>query len=224
MRWWKYCPCILALILVTPAAFAADPAPEEKGTVTPGVQGDGKPAVKGDTHAPGDEGSVDSRKLLEEVLMARLTRELSLNEEQSVLMVRHLAEFREKMADIRRERMALARNLRLALRDNKDDETVGKLLEEVVACEEKATAERRKFVNFEEFKLSTSQKARLYLFIVDFEGDMRRLLKQAQERRLGHGMKPGRDNPSEAESDASGASAADGDSPNTGVDASPAAQ
>ena len=38
---------------------------------------------------------------------------------------------------------------------------------------------------------TTWQKAKLYLFIVDFEGDMRRLLRQAQERRFGHAAKPG---------------------------------
>ena len=56
----------------------------------------------------------DSRKLLEEVLMARLTHELALDEEQTVLMVRRLAEYRETMAALRRERAQLVRALREA--------------------------------------------------------------------------------------------------------------
>lgn len=222
MRWWNCCSCMLALMLAAAPALAADPAPVEKAKEV----GDTKAKVdtKDEAQAPGDERSADSRKLLEEVLMARLTRELSLNEEQSVLMVRHLAEFREKMADIRRERMVLARNLRQALRDNKDDDTIGKLLEEIVAYEDKASAERRKFVDFEDFKLSTSQKARLYLFIVDFEGDMRRLLKQAQERRLGRGTKPGvgREIPPAAETGESEAPVPEGEGDGSVVEASPA--
>lgn len=179
MRWWNPCLAVLALILAVAPAFAAEPAPPEKGK--------GKSEAK----AADDARAIESRNLLEEVLMARLTRELALNEEQTVLMVRHLAEFRDKMASLRRERMVLARELRQAVREGKDDAAIGKLLEAVVAHEEKAAMARREIVDFEGFELTTWQKAKLYLFIVDFEGDMRRLLKQAQERRAGRGPRPG---------------------------------
>ncbi len=174
MRWWNRCCFALALILVIAPVFADDPAPE-----------------KGSEEAPGrEERATESRKLLEEVLMARLTRELALDEEQTVLMVRHLAEFRDNMAALRRERMVLSRNLRQAVREGKDEEAIAKVLEEVVAHEAKAAEARREIVDFDGFELTTWQKAKLYLFIVDFESDMRRLLKQAQERRFGRGQKP----------------------------------
>lgn len=173
MRWWNRCCCALALILAVAPAFADEPAPE-----------------KGSEEAPGrEERATESRKLLEEVLMARLTRELALDEEQTVLMVRHLAEFRDNMAALRRERMVLSRNLRQAVREGKDEEAIAKVLEEVVAHEAKAAEARREIVDFDGFELTTWQKAKLYLFIVDFESDMRRLLKQAQERRFGRGQK-----------------------------------
>lgn len=174
MRWWNRCCYALALILAIAPVLADDPAPEKTGGETPGRE----------------ERSTESRKLLEEVLMARLTRELALDEEQTVLMVRHLAEFRDNMAALRRERMVLSRNLRQAVREGKDEEAIAKVLEEVVAHEEKAAEARREIVDFDGFELTTWQKAKLYLFIVDFESDMRRLLKQAQERRFGRGQKP----------------------------------
>lgn len=174
MRWWNSCCYALALILAIAPVLADDPAPEKTGGETPGRE----------------ERSTESRKLLEEVLMARLTRELALDEEQTVLMVRHLAEFRDNMAALRRERMVLSRNLRQAVREGKDEEAIAKVLEEVVAHEEKAAEARREIVDFDGFELTTWQKAKLYLFIVDFESDMRRLLKQAQERRFGRGQKP----------------------------------
>ncbi len=175
MRWWNHCCCALTLALVVAVApaFADDPAPEKGSEVTPGRE----------------DRSTESRKLLEEVLMARLTRELALDEEQTVLMVRHLAEFRDNMAALRRERMVLSRNLRQAVREGKDEEAIAKVLEEVVAHEAKAAEARREIVEFDGFELTTWQKAKLYLFIVDFESDMRRLLKQAQERRFGRGQK-----------------------------------
>ena len=212
MRCWNRCCCALALILAPAPAMAADPAPGEKG--------EGKSEIKSEAKNPGDERALESRKLLEEVLMARLTRELALDEEQTVLMVRHLAEFRDKMAALRRERMALARNLRQAVREGKDEEAIGKLLEEAVAHEEKAAVARREIVDFEGFELTTWQKAKLYLFIVDFEGDMRRLLRQAQERRFGHAAKPGgaRANPDATEEHENETSApgADADSATSG--------
>jgi hypothetical protein len=170
---------MFALILAVAPAFAAEPAPPEKGK------------GKGEAKAADEARAIESRNLLEEVLMARLTRELALNEEQTVLMVRHLAEFRDKMAGLRRERMVLARELRQAVREGKDEAAIGELLEAVVAHEEKAAVARREIVDFDGFELTTWQKAKLYLFIVDFEGDMRRLLKQAQERRAGRAPRAG---------------------------------
>lgn len=169
---------VLSLMLALAPIFAEDPAPAKDG-LEKGVK---EERVK-------EERAIESRKLLEEVLMARLTRELALDEEQTVLMVRHLAEFRDKMASMRRERMVLARNLRQAVREGKDEKAIGKVLEEVVVNEEKMAVARREIVDFEGFELTTWQKAKLYLFIVDFESDMRQLLKKAQERRQGRGAK-----------------------------------
>lgn len=169
---------VLSLMLALAPVFAEDPAPADDGP----EKGAKEERVK-------EERAIESRKLLEEVLMARLTRELALDEEQTVLMVRHLAEFRDKMASMRRERMVLARNLRQAVREGKDEKAIAKVLEVVVVHEEKMAVARREIVDFEGFELTTWQKAKLYLFIVDFESDMRRLLKQAQERRQGRGAK-----------------------------------
>jgi hypothetical protein len=180
--WIRRCG-VFALIVALGPAFAEVSAPAKDE-----VEKRAKEEVPKEERAK-DERALESRKLLEEVLMARLTRELALDEEQTVLMVRHLAEFRDKMAAMRRERMVLARGLRQAVREGKDEKAIGKVLEEVVAHEEKMAVARREIVDFEGFELTTWQKAKLYLFIVDFESDMRQLLKKAQERRQGRGAK-----------------------------------
>ena len=183
---------VIALILTLAPVFAQDPAPAKDGS---------EKGAKEDRvieERAKEERAIESRKLLEEVLMARLTRELALDEEQTVLMVRHLAEFRDKMAAMRRERMVLARSLRQAVREGKDETAIGKVLEQVVVHEENMAVARREIVDFEGFELTTWQKAKLYLFIVDFESDMRQLLKQAQERRQGRGAKAGAREPERA--------------------------
>lgn len=175
MRFLLPCLLLLTLALFGPPARGEEPAPPPESKESR------------------EERAQESRRLLEEVLMARLTRELALDEEQTVLMVRHLAEFRDNMAALRRERATLARNLRQAVREGKDEAALEKFLGEALAHEEKAAEARRKILDIEGLELTTWQKAKLYLFIQDFESDMRRLLKQAQERRLGRmqGGRPG---------------------------------
>lgn len=173
----RYCGALSLILAVAPLFAQESPSPKDRP----------EKAVK-EERAKKERAS-ESRKLLEEVLMARLTRDLALDEEQTVLMVRHLAEFRDKMAAFRRERSVLARKLRETVREGKDEEAIGKALEQVVAHEEIMAAARSEIVEFEGFELTTWQEAKLYLFIVDFEGDMRQLLKKAQERREGRKAK-----------------------------------
>jgi len=141
-------------------------------------------AQEGADRAPDSAaGSQESRKLLEDVLMARLTRELALDETQTVLLMRHLAELRDRMTALRRERAEKLRELRQAVRESKDEEKIGALLDEVLALNQKQAAARDGVIHFDGFELTTWQQARLLLFLNDFEGDMNRLLRRAQERR-----------------------------------------
>lgn len=153
----------------------------------------------------GQEIVTDSRKLLEEVLMARLTRELALDESQTVLLMRHMVEYRDRMIALRRERAEKMRDLRQAVRESKDEAHIAGLLEGVVAINQKYSVARDDILNFNGFELTTWQKARLLLFLNDFEGDMKRLLRRAQERKAGgqkDSAKAASDEPSSAPDDA----------------------
>ena len=138
------------------------------------------------------EGGQDTRKLLEEVLMARLTKELALDETQTVLMVRHLAEYRDAMAAVRRERAQVLRSLRQAVRESKDEKSIAGLMAELATLDQKALELRTGILDVDGVPLTTWQKARLYLFINEFEADMRRLLNRAQERRAPNARTPGK--------------------------------
>jgi len=125
----------------------------------------------------------ESRKLLEEVLMARLTRELALEETEAILMVRHMTELRDRMISLRRERSEKMRSLRQAVRESKDENRIDVLMEEVLSVNQKTSDAKTDLLNFDDFELTTWQKARLLIFLNDFEADMRRLLNRAKERR-----------------------------------------
>lgn len=147
------------------------------------------PAAEPQPASPPDDPSAmrarqqETRKLLEEVLMARLTRELALDEEQTRLITQHLADYRARMAALRQERAQLVRALKQAVRESKDDAAIATLLEQVTSFEGRVVEVRKEMLAFPTLELTAWQKARLYLFVQEFEADMRRLVKRAQERR-----------------------------------------
>ncbi len=140
----------------------------------------------------GSKGNAESRQLLEEILMARLTRELALEDEQAVLLVRHMTEFRDRMAALRRERGEKMRALRQVVRESNDESRIQQLMDEVRAVNEKSMAARNDVLDFDGFEMTTWQKARLLVFLNDFEADMRRLLRRAQEHRAKETGRPAR--------------------------------
>lgn len=167
MRWFQQGFWALLLVALALPARGADPNPAGRR--------EGRPEPR--------ERVQDARKLLEEVMLARLTKELALDEEQSVLLLRYLSEHREAMASMRKERAQLVRALREAVRESKDEDQIASLLAEVNGQDEKIATARREFQEFTGLELTVWQRARLFLFTQEFEADMRRLLKQAQQRR-----------------------------------------
>ena len=164
---WRLWGAALALVLVAAPAIAADREPPAEGGAQPLAR----------------DHVLETRKLLEEVLMARLTRDLALDEEQAGLLARHLAAYRETISALRQERMQLMRALRQAVRESKDEERIASLLVQADELDDRTVNARKAVVEIPELDLTAWQKARLFLFLHDFEGDMRRLIKRAQERR-----------------------------------------
>jgi len=122
-------------------------------------------------------------ELIESVMVARLSKELGLNEEETVLMVRRFSEFREQLNDLKRQRQEKLRRLRTVLREEKANEAVEDALQDLIAHDLKMLEFRKKAYQSAAGQLSVKQRAKLYVFISDFEGDMRRLIQKARERR-----------------------------------------
>lgn len=129
-------------------------------------------------------------ELIESVMAARLAKELGLNEEQTVLMVRRFSDFREQLAEMKRLRQEKLRALRTALREKQSDEDVEAALQDLIAHDLQTLEFRKEAYQNAAGSLSTTQRAKLYVFVSDFEGDMRKLIQQARERRQGAGRPP----------------------------------
>ena len=122
-----------------------------------------------------------------QVMMARLAKELELNDEQTVLMVKKMDEVRSDGRKNRKERVRLMEDLRNAIQNDKKGEEVSTLLDNIIAADKAAAQSRSKTYNTLSRGLEDWQKAKLYLFLQDFEQDMRGLISQARMRAHGFG-------------------------------------
>lgn len=122
----------------------------------------------------------DVRALIETVRMVRLSQELGLNDEQTVLLVRQCNETKEETSKIQRERQEIAKELRELVTAGAPDSEIEKTLEHLIAKDKEAVMMR--FDAFERAAagLTPAQQAKLYVFMGDFEKRMRNLIEKAK--------------------------------------------
>jgi len=178
--------CILFLFtLAMPAAFPQPPEPVPPAGPEAAIAPPPPPPF-GPEKAPDPE----IAELIQSVMAAKLSKELGLNEEQTVLMVRRFSEFREQLNDMKRQRQEKMKALRSALREHQPDETIEAALQDLIDHDLKTLEFRKGAYQKAAGNLSVSQRAKLYVFISDFEGDMRRLIQKAREHQQGINRPP----------------------------------
>ena len=141
-----------------------------------------------------------SRELFQQVMVARLSKELDLNDEETVLLVRRFLDYKEESKQLRRERAQLGKQLRelVGQGEGKDAEIEAKL-GELLAVDEKIAGSKRGLYEKMSTGLNPVKKAKLYAFMQEFENELRRMADDVRERRGGgpdgppHGRGPGRD-------------------------------
>ena len=178
-------PLLMVVVLsVTLAAAYAQPPeagfPPDAPVAGPGSVPPPPPPPAGERVSDGE-----LSELIQSVMAAKLSRELGLNEEQTVLMVRRFSEFREQLNGMKRQRQDKLKALRAALRDRLPDEHIETALQDLIAHDLKTLEMRKDAYEQAAGNLSTSQRAKLYVFLSDFEGDMRRLIQKAREQKQG---------------------------------------
>lgn len=127
----------------------------------------------------------DAREMVEVVMMVRLSRELELTEEETVLLVRRMSEIRGEMEQLHRKRRSLLSKLRPVTQGKSADvdaETIRKSLEDLKALDQRINAVRLDMHEKLSEGLNEHQQARLYLFLQDFEENMRRMVQRVRER------------------------------------------
>jgi hypothetical protein len=134
----------------------------------------------------------DVRELVETIMMARLSRELGLNDEQTVLTMRRFSEFREQSEIAKRERGDMMKALKEAIDAGQPDGDIEAKLVALVDQDRRIAASRQEIFEQVSEGLTMSQRARLYVIMGEFENDMRKLIQKARQRAGGQrGRFPG---------------------------------
>ncbi|NLV40270.1 MAG: hypothetical protein GXY15_03450 [Candidatus Hydrogenedentes bacterium] len=183
--WMGLCAaCLLAAgLMVQPAAQPPEgppPGGPAAGPPPPGIAPPGPAPQK----RPGAAREARGREMLEQVMVARLSEDLGLSDEQSVLMVRRFSQFRKETQQLQKERAETVRELRqTALKGDADPGAVAPLLERALQLNEKIALQRQRLFHAMAEGMDPVQQAKLLLFLDEFEGQMRQVVKTAQERR-----------------------------------------
>lgn len=132
---------------------------------------------------PGPDPDAEVRELLQQVMIARVSQELALNDEQTVMMVRRFSEFRDQMRELMQQRRELIQGLEHMLREGVEGPALEERLGKITGLDmDIAQARLRVFEQASE-GLTPWQRAKLYIFVSDFESEMRALVQQAREYR-----------------------------------------
>ena len=131
---------------------------------------------------PRDWEQAELAELIETVKVVRLSRELGLNNEQTVVLVREYEEARDRLEELRRQRQEALKQLKDAIKAGEDDTSVDEKLKTTLKVDREMANLRFDLVQRAYQNLSPTQTAKLYVFLSEFEGDMRRLLQRAREQ------------------------------------------
>lgn len=172
------------LLIAVPYAGAQPPPPPPDQMQNPPPPPPGMGTMDGPP--PPDFG--ESRELMEQVMVTRLTRNLGLNDEQSLILMRRFAEMREQRQTLQRERMEVMRDLRNVIKEEKDEGALTELMERLKHLDNRSRDMEMESRNaVEGLDLNVWQRAKIELFMSDFQNEMRRVLQQVQGNRGPHG-------------------------------------
>jgi len=172
-----------------PSGWQAEPAPPggPAGPMPP------RPAPGGPDAPPGTD-SVSARQLVQEIMTARLARELALSDEQTVIMLKRFTEYRSQLDAFKKERQELTKALRASISGKEPDTKIEARLKALAELDGKIVEFKKSLYDSASEGLSVAQRAKLYVFLSDFESDMRKLIQKAREqsgqRMMNHGASP----------------------------------
>lgn len=170
----------LMFVFFAAAAIAQEgPPPPPNFDGPPGQHDGGLPG------GPTDMEDRDTEELMHALMMVRLSQRLGLDDEKTVILVRRMAEYKKNVKALDKDRREQLDAIRKALEEESREDKIEILLESLRKNDrERVSKQQDLFVQLAD-GLTKAQEAKLYVFISEFENDMRRLVQHARGRRYG---------------------------------------
>lgn len=164
-------------------AWAQPPAPPNPPPTGPGgpMPAPMPPPQRGPEAPPATDAN-SAKQLVQEILTARLARELALSDEQTVIMLKRFKEYRAQLEAFRKERQELTKALRASIAATEPDNEIEARLKALAELDNKVVEYKRSLYGSASEGLTVAQRAKLYVFLSDFENDMRKLIQKAREQ------------------------------------------
>lgn len=140
--------------------------------------------------APRDGQEQDVRELVEALRIVRLSQALGLTDEEAATVVRSLGKWKKDLQRLKYERARLERELRADLSSKAGEEMVAKKFEALIELDLSIAQSTRRLVQAAGKDLSPVQTAKFYLFLGDFDQELRRMINRAK-RHAERGEKAG---------------------------------
>lgn len=132
-----------------------------------------------------DWGDKDLKELIDTVRIFRLSRTLELSDEQTVMLMRRYDDLKKQISELWDKRNQMMEQLREKVNKNAPEAEIEQVLNDLSKLEEENFYARRDLLKKAGQDLTITQRAKLLLFMQDFERDMRKLLERAREFRGG---------------------------------------
>ena len=127
--------------------------------------------------APSDGQEQDVRELVEALRIVRLSQALGLTDEEAATVVRSLGKWKKDLQRLKYERVRLER---ADLESKAGQEMVAKKFEALMELDLSIAQSTRRLVEAAGKDLSPGQTAKFYLFLGDFDQELRRMINRAK--------------------------------------------
>ncbi|HOK08556.1 MAG TPA: hypothetical protein PLT82_01450 [Candidatus Hydrogenedens sp.] len=122
---------------------------------------------------------VPAKEMLEQIVLAKIAKQLRLNNEQTVILVRKYEEQRDILAEMTKKRNDLANEIRKSIREKSGN--LEEKFNTLVKLDKEIQEQKYKLVENLSLDLPLESKIQLYLLFSDFENEIKRFLKKAYE-------------------------------------------
>lgn len=124
----------------------------------------------------------ETQELVKTLMMVRLSEELELTDEQTVIMMRRIEKFNKENRNLAIERRKLVQALKQSIEEKATDSEILSQLEKLIKHDQGITTQKFKLIKTVGEGLTVEQNAKLYVFMGDFENEMRKLVRRARQQ------------------------------------------